>query len=138
MQVVNFETAKKLRDAFPNYKWNTDDCVYLYINDNKQRLINWGSVEADYYLKDDNRFYPAPFIQAVIEMLEQDYDWSIYIVPEFDKTTYKIHENHANIGKDYVICCQVGDRFSSTNRAIQETIDLIKDEIFSKKINLKF
>ena len=134
MQVVDFETAKILRKTFPDYRWDSDDCTYLYGNDNEKRLISWGSSEADYYLNDNSRFYPAPFIQAVIEKLEKDDRWSIYITPHFDDfanaqigTFYSIYETGIDGGKDYVTVCLVGNRFDSANRAIREVCQLVEE-----------
>ena len=135
MHVVDFETAKILRKTFPNYRWDSDDCTYLYGNDDEKRLISWGSSEADYYLNDNSRFYPAPFIQAVIEKLEKDNRWSIYITPRFDgfdnaqiDTYFEIYQRHVSGGRDYSSDAHVGNRFESANRAIREVCQLIEEE----------
>ena len=135
MQVVDFETAKILRQTFPNYRWDTDNCIYLYSNDSEKRLINWSSREADYYLNDNSRFYPAPFIQAVIEKLEREDRWPIYITPRFDgfdnaqiDTYFEIYERHVSGGRDYSSDAHVGTRFESANRAIREVCQLIEKQ----------
>ena len=135
MHVVDFETAKILRKTFPNYRWGMDECTNLYANDEEERLISWGSSEADYYLNDNSRFYPAPFIQAVIEKLEKDDRWSIYITPRFDgfdnaqiDTYFEIYQRHVSGGRDYSSDSHVGNRFESANIAIREVCQLIEEE----------
>lgn len=134
MKIVSFETAKKLRETFnSSYIWSVDGCTYLYTNDEERKLVDWSSFEADYYLKDSNRFYPAPFIDEVIGFLEDNYGWSIYITPRFDgfdkaqiDTYYEIYKKGVAGGCDYSSDAHVGDRYESANRAIQEVCDLIK------------
>ncbi len=138
MHIIDFETAKSLSEKLNIKTWN--QCYYLYAKDDK-KIIDWSSMEADYYLKDDNRFYAAPFIQEVIEFLERKYKWSIYITPRFDgfdnaqiDTYFEIYKTGYSGGKDYASDLHVGNRYESANRAIRETIDLIINE----KINSKY
>jgi hypothetical protein len=127
MLVIDFETAKRLAEKLNIYKWK--DCYYLYAKDDK-KLIDWSSMEADYYLKDNDRFYPAPFIQEVFEFFEKEYGWNIFILPKKinDKTiTFSMIINNKR-DKDYSSgICDESD-VESVNRAIQETIELILDE----------
>ena len=136
MRIVDFETAKKLRETFnSSYIWGVDGCTYLYTNDDERKLVDWSSMEADYYLRDDGRFYPAPYIQEVIEYLEVAHKWSIYITPRFDgldkaqiDTYYEIYKTGYAGGYDYSSDAHVGDRYESANRAIREVCDLIQKE----------
>lgn len=131
MQVIDFETAKSIVEKIGIRKWK--ECQYIYAIDTK-KLIGWWSYEADYYLKDDSRFYPAPFIQEVIEYLEELHKYSIYITPRFDgfdnaqiDTYFEIYKSGVSGGRDYASDCHVGNRYESANRAIREVCDLIKD-----------
>ena len=136
MKVVDFETAKKLRETLGEALiWSVDGCTYLYTNDEEKKLVDWSSMEADYYLRDNNRFYPAPYIQEVIEFLEVWYKWSIYITPRFDgldkaqiDTYFEIYKTGHAGGHDYSSDAHVGDRYESANRAIREVCDLIIKE----------
>ena len=136
MKIVSFETAKKLRETFnSSHIWSVDGCTYLYTNDDERKLVNWSSMEADYYLRDDSRFYPAPYYQEVIEFLEGYHKWSIYITPRFDgfdkaqiDTYYEIYKTGYAGGHDYSSDAHVGDRYESLDRAIQEVCDLILKE----------
>ena len=140
MYVVDFETAKKLRDFFGiDYSpWSVDGCNLLYTNDLEKKIISWSSMEADYYLKNNNRFLPAPYIQEVFEYFETKYGISIYIVPNFDEfnnaqigTYFEIYRYGIEGGKNYVSACCMGNKFESANRAIQEVCELLKDGILN-------
>lgn len=140
MRVVDFEAAKKLREFFgTDYcPWSVDGCNLLYANDSKD-LINWGDMNADYYLKNKDSFYPAPYIQEVIEYFEDKYGISIYITPRFDgfdnaqiDTYFEIYKSGHAGGVDYSSDCHVGDRYESANRAIIETCDLLNDMKMNK------
>lgn len=127
MLVIDFETAKCLAEKLNIYRWK--DCCYLYAKDNN-RLINWSSMEADYYLKDNDRFYPAPFFQEVFEFIEKEYGWNIFILPKNinNKTiTYSMIIKDGD-NKDYsgAICDE--SKMKSINRAIRETVELILEE----------
>lgn len=129
MKVIDFATAKNIAEKLKIRKWN--ECQYLYAKDTKE-LIGWWSIKADYYLKDDNRFYPAPFIQEVIEYIEDFSEYRIYITPRFDgfdnaqiDTYFEIYKNGVAGGKDYSSDAHVGNKYESANRAINEVIDLI-------------
>lgn len=132
MRVVNFETAKKLREFFGvDYSpWSIDGCNLLYVK-NDEQLIDWNSVEADKYLRDKESFYPAPYIQEVIEYFEEKYGISIYITPRFDMfdkaTQFEIYRNECSDSVDYSSDHRVGDRYESANRAIIETCNLLND-----------
>lgn len=136
MRVVNFETAKKLKETFDDCPiWDMDGCRFLYTNDEEKRLIDWSSMEADCYLKNSGIFYPAPYIQEVIEYLEDVYKWSIYITPRFDgfdraqiDTYYEIYKTGYAGGYDHSSDAHVGSRYESANRAIREVCDLILKE----------
>lgn len=136
MKIVDFETAKKLRETFnSSCIWSIDGCTYLYSNDDERRLVDLSSMEADYYLRDVGRFYPAPYIQEVIEYLEVAHKWSIYITPRFDgldkaqiDTYFEIYKTGYAGGYDYSSDAHVGDRYESANRAIREVCDLIQKE----------
>lgn len=136
MKVVDFETAKKLREVLGEALiWTVDGCTYLYTNDKEKKLVDWSSMEAGYYLRDNNRFYPAPYIQEVIEFLEAWCKWSIYITPRFDgldkaqiDTYFEIYKTGYAGGHDYSSDAHVGDRYESANRAIREVCDLIVKE----------
>lgn len=127
MQVIDFETAKRLAEKLNIYKWKV--CHYLYAKDDK-KLIDWSSMEADYYLKDNDRFYPAPFFQEVFEFIKKEYGWNIFILSKKinDKTmTFSMIINNKS-DKDYSSgICDESD-VESVNRAIQETIELILEE----------
>ena len=132
MQVVDFETAKCLAEKLNIYRW--ENCYYLYAKDNN-KLINWSSIEADYYLKNNNRFYPAPFIQEVIEYIENSTNWRIYVTPRFDgfdnaqiDTYFEIYKYAEASGHDYSSDAHVGSRYESINRAIREVCNLIINE----------
>lgn len=141
MKIVDFETAKKLKETFNSpFIWNIDGCTYLYTNDVDKKLVDWSSMEADYYLRDNSRFYPAPYIQEVIEYLEEVHNWSIYITPRFDgfdnaqiDTYFEIYKKHYAGGRDYSSDAHVGDRYESANRAICEVCDLITKERKTEK-----
>lgn len=127
MNVIDFETAKCIAEKLNLKTWHS--CYYLYAKDNK-RLIDWPSIEADYYLKDDSRFYNAPFVQEVIEDFENIYGWSIFIPPKLVDgkiITYSIITKEGD-DKDYSSGICDKNRFESINRAIQETIELILEE----------
>lgn len=127
MLVIDFETAKCLAEKLNVYRWK--DCYYLYAKDDK-KLIDWSSMEADYYLKDNDRFYPAPFFQEVFEFIKKEYGWDIFILPKKinDKTiTFSMIINNKR-DKDYSSgICDESD-VESINRAIRETIELILEE----------
>ena len=134
MKVINFETAKILFETFPNLKWkNWDETYYIYTKDTKE-LLHISEQKADEYLINKN-FYPAPIIQSVIDFLEKEHKWSIYITPRFDgwdnaqiDTYYEIYKTGCAGGKDYSSDAHVGDRWESANRAIIEVCNLIKNE----------
>ena len=127
MLVIDFETAKRLAEKLKIYKWKV--CLYLYAKDDK-KLIDWSSMEADYYLKDNDRFYPAPFFQEVFEFIKKEYGWNIFILSKNinNKTiTYSMIIKDGD-DKDYSSgICNESD-VESVNRAIQETIELILEE----------
>ncbi len=127
MLVIDFETAKRLAEKLNIYKWKV--CLYLYAKDDK-KLIDWSSMEADYYLKDNDRFYPAPFFQEVFEFIKKEYGWNIFILSKNinNKTvTYSMIIKDGD-DKDYSSgICNESD-VESVNRAIQETIELILEE----------
>ena len=127
MLVIDFETAKSLAEKLNIYKWKV--CLYLYAKDDK-KLIDWSSMEADYYLKDNDRFYPAPFFQEVFEFIKKEYGWNIFILSKNinNKTiTYSMIIKDGD-DKDYSSgICNESD-VESVNRAIQETIELILEE----------
>ena len=134
MKVVNYEAAKALRETFgESLLWSLDGCKYLYTTDIERRLIDWSSMEADYYLRDSSRFLPAPFTQEVIEFFEVCEKISIYITPRFDgldkaqiDTYYEIYISGKPGGHDYSSDAHVGDRYESECRAIIEACELVK------------
>lgn len=135
MKVINFETAKIFKETFGNIHY--EHCYYIYGIDNK-RLISWDSIEADYYLKDNNRFYPALFIQGAIEYIEKNTEWRIYVTPRFDgfdnaqhDTYFEIYRNGYAGGKDYSSDAHVGSKEESYNRAIIEVCNLYRKEMES-------
>lgn len=132
--IVDFETAKKLHEVFPDYKgYDWGHCNYIYNNDGK--LIDWWSQESDSYMSDENSYYPAPYYNDVIHFIEDAFDWSIYITPRFDgfdkaqiDTYYEIYKTGYAGGYDHSSDAHVGDRWQSANRAIREVCDLILKE----------
>lgn len=136
MNLVNFEVAKKIKETFSNKSISTinPNCEYLYGIDNQQ-LMWFGEQIADPYLKDSNSYYPAFYIWDVIDFLEKEYKWSIYITPRFDgfdnaqiDTYFEIYKSGKSGGRDYSLDAHVGSRYESANRAIIEVCDLIKNE----------
>jgi hypothetical protein len=127
MLVIDFETAKRLAEKLNIYKWKV--CLYLYAKDDK-KLIDWSSMEADYYLKDNDRFYPAPFFQEVFEFIKNEYGWNIFILSKNINNKIITYSMIIKDGddKDYSSgICNESD-VESVNRAIQETIELILEE----------
>lgn len=136
MNIINFEAAKKIKETFSNeFIFNINHgSEYLYGIDTQQ-LMWFGEQIADPYLKDSNSYYSAPLIWDVIDFLEKEYKWSIYITPRFDgfdnaqiDTYYEIYKTGKSGGYDYSSDAHVGSRYESANRAIIEVCDLIKNE----------
>lgn len=135
MNVISFDAAKKLNETSEiDLSILCKQSEYLYGIDNQQ-LMWFGEQIADPYLKDSNSYYPAFYIWDVIDFLEKEYKWSIYITPRFDgfdnaqiDTYYEIYKSGKFGGYDYSSDAHVGSRYESANRAIIEVCDLIINE----------
>lgn len=130
MKVIDFETAKVFTETFGHVR--TVQCYDIWTIDN-HRLVDWTSMEADYYLKDNSRFYSALSIQESVEYIESNSKYRIYVTPRFDgfdnaqcDTYFEIYVNGQPGGRDYSSDAHVGSKEESYNRAIIETCKLIQ------------
>lgn len=129
MKTVSFEVAKKLKEHF-NIIQYWEKCDFYYSTATKKKY----SFEDISNLPENviqEKYYPAPYIDEIIDFLEENYDWSIYITPRFDgfdKAQIGTHYEIYKVGgkREYSSNAHVGTREESGNRAIFEVINLIE------------
>lgn len=136
MKPIEFNTAKKIAETLNKKEWRYwKHCDYIYDANDSNKLMHYADQITDDYLLNRKEYYPAPYPFEVIDYLENEFKWAIYVTPRFDGFDRSHHGTYFEIckigevgGRDYSSDAHVGDRYESMNRAIIEVCDLINNK----------